>query len=103
MGINATIKSDCHGLNRTIAELKEVMVAVGNLPYLDKKEQKKVKKNMVSIYKTQELYLKSPNLLNSIEGFSTFDKEGKHDKRFEKHCSSKLYHNLHILKLCFCY
>ena len=41
MGINATIKSDCHGLNRTIAELKEVMVAVGNLPFLDKKEQKK--------------------------------------------------------------
>ena len=61
MGINATIKSDCHGLNRTIAELKEVMVAVGNLPFLDKKEQKKkkVKKNMVSIYKTQEFYLKS--------------------------------------------
>ena len=41
MGINATIKSDCHGLNRTIGELKEVMVAVGNLPFLDKKEQKK--------------------------------------------------------------
>ena len=77
MGINATIKSDCHGLNRTIGELKEVMVAVGNLPFLDKKEQKKSQENMVSIYKTQELYLKSPNLLNSIEGFSTFDKEGK--------------------------
>jgi len=41
VGINATIKSDCHGLNRTIGELKEVMVAVGNLPFLDKKEQKK--------------------------------------------------------------
>ena len=78
MGINATIKSDCHGLNRTIAELKEVMVAVGNLPFLDKKEQKKSQENFLSIYKTQEFYLKSPNLLKSIEGFSTFDKEGKH-------------------------
>ena len=81
MGINATIKSDCHGLNRTIGELKEVMVAVGNLPFLDKKEQKKSQENFLSIYKTQELYLKSPNLLKSMEameGFSTFDKEGKY-------------------------